>query len=259
MARFKIVHGDCEKVLVNCKRRFDLIFADPPFNIDHPYVGFKDHKEQHEFESWTYRWVGMCWDLLSPKGVLCLHGPDHLIDSYLFTARCRGFKLNRIAWVNWHYRFGQCHRANWIDSRCHCLIYAKDPNNYTWRPDDVLVPSDRASVYNDKRIGEYERGGSRLPFTVWGVDGDGPGWGRIQGNNRERRRGHPNQLPEVYLARLIKAYTDPGDYVLDPFGGSGTTVTVAVALGRNCMTCDISEESARSIRERVKKGPVRDL
>ncbi len=121
----------------------------------------------------------------------------------------------------------------------------------------MLVDSDRATTYGDKRIHETENGGKRLPGTVWGIPSDGPYWGRIQGNSSERRKNHPNQLPEVYLARLIKAYTNPGDRVLDPFGGSGTTAVVAQALKRNYVTIDVSLDNVKSIRQRLKKGAVR--
>lgn len=185
-----------------------------------------------------------------------MHGPDSLVDLYITWAFMRGISSHRIAWVNWHYRFGQCNRGNWIDARCHCLIYAKDPNNYTWNPDAVLVPSDRVA-YGDKRVGLTENGGMRLPGTIWGVPSDGQYWGRVQGNNTERRHGHPNQLPEAYLARLIKAYTNRDDRVLDPFCGSGGTAAVANALGRSCVTIDISEENCRSARDRITNQPVR--
>jgi DNA modification methylase len=146
---------------------------------------------------------------------MCLHGPDSLAELYLEAAR--KFKMNRIAWVNWHYRFGVCQRSNWIDTRCHCLIFAKNKKIHTWNPDEVLVDSDRATKYNDKRIDDHENGGKRLPGTVWGVPSDGPYWGRVQGNSKERRPNHPNQLPEVYIERLIRAYTNPGDHIFDPF------------------------------------------
>jgi DNA modification methylase len=72
----------------------------------------------------------------------------------------------------------------------------------------------------------------RVPGNVWGIPSDGEYWGRVQGNSKERRQGHPNQLPEVYLERLIRAYTDENDIVVDPFVGSGTTPVVARALKR---------------------------
>jgi DNA modification methylase len=53
---------------------------------------------------------------------------------------------------------------------------------------------------------------------------------------------HPNQLPERYLERVIKAYTIVGDWVFDPFGGTGTTATVAAKLGRNAYTTELSQQ-----------------
>jgi site-specific DNA-methyltransferase (adenine-specific) len=116
------------------------------------------------------------------------------------------------------------------------------------------VESDRVK-YGDKRA-DKPGNGKRLPFTIWGVEGDGPNWGRVQGNNRERRPNSPNQLPEVYLARLIRAYTNPGDWVLDPFGGTGTTAVVCKALKRNCITLELGEANCAAIKDRLKKGAV---
>jgi len=229
--------------------RFDFVFADPPFNIGHHYKGYAD--DRADYAQWTQKWIEVCWDACD--GVMALHGNDDLADAYLTAARLLG--MRRIAWVNWHYRFGQCQRRTWIDARCHCLVFAKH-DAWTWNPEDVLVASDRAKT-GDKRIHDTKNGGKRPPSTIWGIPSDGKYWCRIQGNNKERRKGHPNQLPEVYLARLIRAYTNPGDRILDPFCGSGTTAVVAKALGRPCVTVEVSEENALSALERVDKGAVR--
>ncbi len=79
----------------------------------------------------------------------------------------------------------------------------------------------------------------------------------MQGNIKERQPGHPNQLPEVYLERLIRAYTNPGDLVLDPFVGSGTTLVVAEALDRKSIGIDVSLSNIDSAYERLQKGSVR--
>jgi hypothetical protein len=85
----------------------------------------------------------------------------------------------------------------------------------------VLEPSDRATVYFDPRtLAKDENKGMRVPMDVW----YGQYWGRIQGNNKERRARHHNQIPEVYLERVIRACSNEGSLVLDPFLGSGTTV-----------------------------------
>ena len=95
--------------------------------------------------------------------------------------------------------------------------------------------------------------GLRVPLDVW----YGPHWGRVQGNNKERRKNHQNQIPEVYLERVIQACSNPGDLVLDPFLGSGTTCTVARALGRRSIGIEFSPASAESAFERIQNGPIR--
>ena len=112
--------------------------------------------------------------------------------------------------------------------------------------------SDRASTYGDKRTLNKKDGmpaGMRVPMDVW----YGPNWGRIQGNNKERRPRHHNQLPEVYLERVIEACSNPGDLVMDPFLGSGTTGVVAHALKRRFIGCEFSPDNARSAFERIHK------
>jgi site-specific DNA-methyltransferase (adenine-specific) len=85
----------------------------------------------------------------------------------------------------------------------------------------------------------------------------GANWGRIQGNNRERRKNHHNQIPEVYLERVIRACSNEGQLVLDPFIGSGTTCTVARALGRRSVGIEYSSPIAASAFERIRQGPIR--
>lgn len=250
-----VICGDSVEKLPGFRRAtFDFAFADPPFNIGQDYAGYSDKVDAASYRRRLNNVVRELARVVRPGGVICLHGPDDVAECYLAIAN--SLHLDRIAWVNWHYRFGQCSRSNWIDARCHCLVYRNGGDQHTWNPDDVLVESDRVK-YGDKRVNETERGGKRLPGTVWGVPSDGPYFGRVQGNNKERRPGHPNQLPEVYLERLIKAYTRPGDRIIDPYGGSGTTAVVAEALGRHATTIDISAANCESIKERLQEGAKR--
>jgi len=82
-------------------------------------------------------------------------------------------------------------------------------------------------------------------------------WGRIQGNNKERRPEHENQIPEVYMERVIRACSNEGNLILDPFLGSGTTCTIAYALKRRSIGIEISHKTAKSAFKRIKEGPVR--
>jgi DNA modification methylase len=111
-----------------------------------------------------------------------------------------------------------------------------------------LEVSDRASIYGDKRTMEKDSNkGMRVPMDVW----YGKYWGRVQGNNKERRSGHQNQIPEAYLERVILACSNKGDLVLDPFAGSGTTGTVARAYDRRSIGIEQSEQTATSAWQRM--------
>jgi DNA modification methylase len=87
----------------------------------------------------------------------------------------------------------------------------------------------------------------------------GPFWGRVQGNNKERRHYHDNQLPEAYLERVVLCSSNEGDLVLDPFLGSGTTGVVAHALKRRFIGCEFSVQNGKNAYERMAAGPVRKL
>jgi DNA modification methylase len=89
--------------------------------------------------------------------------------------------------------------------------------------------------------------GMRVPMDVW----YGKYWGRVQGNNKERRSGHQNQIPEAYLERVILACSNKGDLVLDPFAGSGTTGTVARAYDRRSSGIEQSVQTATSAWQRM--------
>ena len=85
----------------------------------------------------------------------------------------------------------------------------------------------------------------RVPGDVW----EGP---RLTGNNRERT-GHPCQMPESILERIIRAASNVGDLVFDPFAGSGTTLAVAKRLGRRWLGCEISPAYAAAATQRIGK------
>jgi DNA modification methylase len=158
--------------------------------------------------------------------------------------------LHMMNWCVWHFRFGQNRRSSFILSKVHALYFVRDPLRRIWNPDPILEPSDRANVYRDDRTMVKRRDkGMRVPLDVW----YGPYWGRVQGNNKERRSKHHNQLPEPYLERVIRACSRPGGLVVDPFCGSGTAATVARALGRRSISIEQSKAHAKDAWERITK------
>ena len=250
--RTEVYVGDCRDVLAQLpEESVDLIFADPPFNWNVPYADWKDNMTRGDYLEFTYKWLDACIRVLAPHGSLWVNIPDDSAAEVVLHLKAR--KLHMINWCIWHFRFGQCRDTNFIVSKVHVLYFAKDRKRRTWNADAILEPSDRASLYNDPRTRKTRRPGLRVPLDVW----YGPLLGRIQGTNKERRRGHHNQIPEVYMRRVILACSKKGDLVLDPFLGSGTTCTVARALNRRSIGIECSESSAASAFERIKDGAVR--
>ncbi|MDP6381270.1 MAG: DNA methyltransferase [Phycisphaerae bacterium] len=247
--------GDCRDILPALPAgSVDLVFADPPFNWKVPYDKWADNLPRREYLEFTRRWIDLCLASLSPHGSIWVNIPDDTAAEIVVHLKERGMQM--INWCIWHFRFGQCRDTSFIVSKAHVLYFARDAGNRIWNPDAVLEASDRATTYNDPRTHKTRRPGKRLPLDVWGGRGE-KFWGRIQGNNKERRPNHQNQIPEVYMRRIILACSNEGSLVLDPFLGSGTTCVVARALGRRSIGIEHSAKSAKSAFERIRKGPIR--
>ena len=225
--RVQVYLGDCRRaleIIPEAKRsEIDLIFADPPFNWARAYEEWNDKMAEEEYLRFTYEWLDLCADALTPTGSFWVNIPDTWAAEIVVHLKQRGMTM--VNWCVWHYRFGQNTTGRFINSKVHALYFSKDPKERTFNAEPILEPSDRATTYFDPRTDTKKDGtpGMRLPMDVW----YGKYWGRIQGNNKERRPNHDNQIPEVYLERVIRACSNEGDLVLDPFLGSGTTCTIA--------------------------------
>jgi len=252
----RIYVGDCREIVPSLPEvgKIDLVFADPPFNWKVKYDRWQDNLPADEYLEFTHQWLDVCVDALAPRGAIWVNIPDDsAAEVVMHLKRTRG--LTMINWCIWHFRFGQNRMGSFIMSKVHALYFVKDPNHRIWNPEDILEPSDRATTYFDPRTQNKRAGvnGLRTPMDVW----YGKHWGRIQGNNAERRHGHQNQLPEVYLERVIRSCSNPDSLVLDPFLGSGTTGLIARELGRRSIGVEYSADNARSAAQRIKDGPVR--
>ncbi len=267
----RVYLGDCRTVLSDVREvregKVDLVFADPPFNWNRDYeraraVETLSAKGGGEFETWpddlprenyldfTRQWIRVCAGALRPGGSMWINIPDDTAAEIVMFVK-NDLKFFMANWCIWHYRFGQNRTGAFINSKVHALHFVKPGGMATWRPERVLEMSDRATIYFDPRTLSKKDGmpaGKRVPMDVW----YGANWGRIQGNNKERRHGHDNQLPEAYLERVILATSNEGDLVLDPFVGSGTTATVARAYGRRFIGSEFSRANAVSAWERIR-------
>lgn len=244
--------GNCIDLLnkkpthINDPGLYNLIFADPPFNIKENYDQYKDQLNEAEYRDFTMEWMCAAWNCTS--GVMVVHGPLKLLYLYLIFAD--SFNVKILNSGIWYYRFGQYQRNNFIHDHEHWIAFGKE--GAQWFPEAIEIDSVRLKI-GDKRIENSEYNGKRPPGCCFGID-DGKFCGRVQGNNKERWKDHPNQLPQKYLQRFVRAYTKIGDWILDPFCGSGTTGIVAVREHRNFRGIDISSKYVESAKERIDYG-----
>lgn len=170
----------------------------------------------------------------------------------------RELKLALRSWVIWYYTFGVNCKRKFTRSHAHLFYFVKDPKNFTFNETAIRVPSARQLVYADKRANPQ----GRLPDDTWilrpqdvpgGFTPDQDTWyvSRVCGTFKERAGWHGCQMPERLLGRIIEACSSPGETVLDPFGGSGTTLVVAKKLERRFLGFELSPEYCRQIEERL--------
>lgn len=256
----QIVNADCRKYLKGlwCPS-FDLIIADPPFNIGQQYANYIDDIENLEYEEFLRQWIWLCWGKLNEGSAMICHGSNKVARQMTIAIEALGLSQNIEQELSWAYQFGQCTYKRFIETNCRAIVVRK-PGERKWNVENVLTPSKRMRM-GDPRI-ETAKFQGLIPYgTVWGVQESDliplepleaePFWGRVQGNNKERWPHSPNQLPLVYVERLIGAYSNPGDLVYDPFGGSGTTVVAAKRLKRNCITTEIDSETCKQMELRL--------
>ena len=238
----KIITGDCLEVLEKLPAACaDLIVADPPYNIGYKYDRYDDSQKHEDYCTWSRQWMLACKHVLSPRGSMYVAIGDDYAAQLRIIGREIGLTLRN--WIVWHYTFGQSTKKKFARSHIHIFYFVADPNKFTFNDDSVRVLSDRQKQYADRRANPA----GKIPDDTWVV------FPRVCGTFGERADG-PNQLPEALLARIIRASSDPGDLVLDPFCGAGTTATVAAQLHRRYLSIDISAEYVRKARLRVKQS-----
>jgi site-specific DNA-methyltransferase (adenine-specific) len=220
--------GDCLEVLRSQvpDGSVDLVFADPPYNIGKTFGAFQDRwPSDAAYVEWCQRWLGLCLDKLAPHGALYVMSSTQAMPYLDLWLRERCTILSRIAW---HYDSSGVQARRYFGSLYEPLLFCvKDPKRYTFNAADIEVEARTGAVrklidYRKATPTPYKR--SKVPGNVWYFP-------RVRYQMPEYEE-HPTQKPEVLLERIIKASSNPGDTVLDPFAGTFTSCAVARKLGR---------------------------
>jgi site-specific DNA-methyltransferase (adenine-specific) len=238
----------------------DLVFSDPPYNIGYKYDKYHDAREDDDYVSFTHAWVDACVRATKKTGSLYLMiGDEYAAELRMHLKRHE--RQGNVAlrnWIVWHYTFGQNCKAKFNRSHVHIFYCVRDVKNFTFNADAIRVPSARQTTYADKRANAT----GKLPDDTWVLRpqetegyfrAEEDTWylSRLCGTFNERVDWHPCQIPQALLRRIITASSRPGDVVLDPFSGSGTTALAAKTLGRHYLGVELSPGYAEKSRERL--------
>ena len=243
-----IIKGDCVAALDALPdQSVDVIFADPPYNLqlggmltrpDQSLVDAVDDDWDQfasfaAYDAFTRAWLLACRRVLKPSGTIWVIGSYHNIFRVGATLQDLNFWiLNDVVWRKTNpmpnfkgRRFQNAHET---------LIWAtRDPKakGYTFNYDAMKAANDDVQMRSDWLF-PICSGGERLK------DADG-------------KKVHPTQKPEALLARILMASSRPGDVVLDPFFGSGTTGAVAKRLGRHFVGIEREQDYIDAARARI--------
>jgi DNA modification methylase len=263
----RICQGDCVNLMQELEAgSVDLVFADPPFNIGYKYDQYDDRQEAKKYLAWSRDWMRAVHRVLKPNGTFWLAiGDEFAAELKLIAQNQAGFFCR--SWVIWYYTFGVNCVRGFSRSHTHLLHFVKDANNFTFNSENpaVRVLSARQLVYADGRANPK----GRLPDNTWfyrpqdipnGFLPSHDAWyfARVAGTFKERQGFHGCQMPEGVLGRIIRVSSNPGEVVLDPFAGSGTTLAVAKKLGRQWLGIELSGDYVRKIKMRLKNTTVGD-
>lgn len=246
---------------------FDLIYIDPPFNTGKTQARTQIQTVRDEqgdrtgFKGQRYRTVRIgtkayadtftdylafleprleeAHRLLKPHGSFFLHldyREVHYAKVLLDSIFGRDSFINEIIWA---YDYGARAKGRWSPKHDNILWYAKDPENYTYRYEDI----DRIPYMAPGLVGPEKAERGKTPTDTW--------WNTIVSPNGKEKTGYPTQKPLAIINRIIKVHTNPGDRVLDFFAGSGTVGESAIRLGRSAVLVDNNEEALRVMAKRL--------
>lgn len=266
----QILTGETVATLNSLPPEFaDLVFSDPPYNIGYKYDKYHDAREDDDYVAFTHAWVDACIRATKRTGSLYLMIGDEYAAELRMHLKMHEKKGNVALrnWIVWHYTFGQSCKMKFNRSHVHIFYCVRDTSNanfeFTFNGDEIRVPSARQTTYADVRANPK----GKLPDDTWVLRpqetegyfrAEEDTWylSRLCGTFNERVDWHPCQIPQSLLRRIITVSSNPGDLVLDPFSGSGTTALAAKQLGRHYLGVELSPDYAEKSRQRLAEIPA---
>lgn len=233
----RIFHGDALEVLSQIPNEsVDLIFVDPPYNIGKDFAGRKDKwKTDEDYLNWCYQWIDLCIQKLKPTGAFYVMTSTQFMPYFDLFIRKKMTILSRIVWA---YDSSGVQAKKYFGSLYEPILFCvKDKDNYTFNADDIMV---EAKTGSKRKLIDYRKNppqpykNEKVPGNVWDFC-------RVR-YRMEEYENHPTQKPISLLERIIKASSNEGDLVLDPFCGTFTTGFVAKENKRKFIGIEIQED-----------------
>ncbi len=225
----KVINGDIFHVLDLLPDNFiDLLFIDPPYNLRKKF-NERSFKEMNDtkYEEWINSWLSKIVRLLKPHASIYICC-DWNSSQAIFNSASKYFNIqNRITWER---EKGRGAKSNWKNCS-EDIWFCTMSDKFIFNIEDVKLKRKVLAPYKvngkpkDWVTSEQENYRVTYPSNLW-TDITVPFWSMPE--NTE----HPTQKPEKLLAKIILASSRKGDFVFDPFLGSGTTAVVAKKLGR---------------------------
>lgn len=243
------VLGDCLSIAPKLGRQsVDLLFLDPPYNL-HKRFGETQFSRRsvEDYANWLGSVLDAFMPALNPSATVYICGDWHTSAS-IFTAAAGRLNIrNRITWER---EKGRGALSNWKNSS-EDIWFCTVGSEFTFNVDAVKLKRKVIAPYRDSagRPKDWNEGpGGNFrdthPSNLW-TDITIPFWSMPENTD------HPTQKSEKLLAKLLLASTNPGDLVLDPFLGSGTTSVVARKLARRFLGIEIVEDYALAAAHRL--------
>jgi len=222
----ELYQGDCLEHLKNTKSNtYDLIFADPPFNLNKFYLSeYDDDISQNKYLNWCYEWLDECIRVLKKGGSLFIWNIpkwNTFISSYLNN------KLLFRHWISADIKLSLPISNKLYPSHYSLLYYSKGKPN-TFKPDRMPMQVCKNCLTDLKDYGGYKNKMNPKGVNLTDVWYDIP----PVRHNKYKRRKEANELTIKLMDRIIEMSSEEGDLIFDPFGGSGTTYITAEIKNR---------------------------
>lgn len=237
-----VLEGDAEEILKKYPdEAIDLVFADPPYNLDKSYGMYEDERGSHDYLNWCNRWLDEYIRVLKPSGSLFVL---NLPKWSMYHADYLNQRLVFQNWIAWDALSEP--RGKLLPAHYGLLHYTKHKENFTFNQGSIGEIDSRIYCLrgNCGRSRKSKGDDLKEPLTdLW--------WDIHRIKHRRDRDYHPCQLPDSLLKRIILLTTKPQDIVLDALAGTGTTAIVAAKLNRRYVAIDLDPTYVQLMRQKL--------